>query len=232
MRKNPRAGDQDRIILMKTMPVLESSQIKQVHLGEVTRGLAKPIATIRLEPEDISRKFGVKFESTKDDLDELKAALIHSNSGRQFALVRHQHQPNPGTDILTYEHSPNLTDDLLDVLQLLAIRQRDLIWTHPEIETQQIRNTLKNHLASKRKPNPAFMRPVQPDDKLSAIVGSTPLPRSELTKKLWNYIKRHGCQDKKKKTMINADDSLRPVFNGKSQVSMFEMTKLVSKHLR
>src|SRR5947209_10543813 len=85
---------------------------------------------------------------------------------------------------------------------------------------------------SKRKPNPAFMRPVQPDDKLAAVVGSTPLPRSELTKKLWNYIKRRGLQDKKKRTMINADDSLRPVFNGKSQVSMFEMTKLVSKHLR
>ncbi len=85
---------------------------------------------------------------------------------------------------------------------------------------------------SKRKPNPAFMRPVQPDDKLAAVVGSQPLPRSELTKKLWNYIKRNGLQDKKKKTMINADDSLRPVFNGKSQVSMFEMTKLVSKHLR
>src|SRR5438477_610454 len=61
---------------------------------------------------------------------------------------------------------------------------------------------------SKRKPNPAFMRPVQPDDKLAAIVGSQPLPRSELTKKLWNYIKKHGCQDKKKRTMINADDSL------------------------
>src|SRR6478609_8211905 len=80
---------------------------------------------------------------------------------------------------------------------------------------------------SKRKPNAAFMRPVQPDDKLSAIVGSKPLPRSELTKKLWDYIKKHGCQDKKKRTQINADDALRPVFNGKSQVSMFEMTKLV-----
>ena len=76
------------------------------------------------------------------------------------------------------------------------------------------------------------MRPVQPDDKLAAIVGSTPLPRSELTKKLWNYIKKHGLQDKKKRTQINADDALRPVFNGKSQVSMFEMTKLVSKHLK
>jgi chromatin remodeling complex protein RSC6 len=90
----------------------------------------------------------------------------------------------------------------------------------------------KTKKTSKRKLNPAFMRPVQPDDKLAAIVGSTPLPRSELTKKLWNYIKRHGLQDRKKRTMINADESLRPVFNGKSQVSMFEMTKLVSGHIR
>ena len=90
----------------------------------------------------------------------------------------------------------------------------------------------KTKKTSKRKLNPAFMRPVQPDDKLAAIVGSTPLPRSELTKKLWNYIKRHGLQDKKKRTQINADDSLRPVFNGKSQVSLFEMTKLVSGHIR
>jgi chromatin remodeling complex protein RSC6 len=90
----------------------------------------------------------------------------------------------------------------------------------------------KTKKTSKRKLNPAFMRPVQPDDKLAAIVGSAPLPRSELTKKLWNYIKKHGLQDKKKRTQINADDSLRSVFNGKSQVSMFEMTKLVSGHIR
>ena len=85
---------------------------------------------------------------------------------------------------------------------------------------------------SKRKPNPAFMRPVQPDDKLAAVVGSRPLPRSELTKKLWDYIKKNGLQDRKKRTQINADETLRPVFNGKSQVSMFEMTKLVSGHIR
>src|SRR4030095_10950413 len=86
--------------------------------------------------------------------------------------------------------------------------------------------------ASKRKPNAAFMKPVQPDDKLAAIVGSKPLPRSELTKKLWDYIKKNGLQDKKKRTQINADNAMRPVFNGKSQVSMFEMTKLVSGHLK
>lgn len=83
-----------------------------------------------------------------------------------------------------------------------------------------------------RRPQPAFMRPLQPDAKLSAIVGSKPLPRSELTKKLWDYIKKNGLQDKKKKTQINADDSLRAVFNGKSQVSMHEMTKLVTGHIR
>jgi chromatin remodeling complex protein RSC6 len=89
----------------------------------------------------------------------------------------------------------------------------------------------KSKTPSKRKPNPAFMRPVQPDDKLAAVVGSRPLPRSELTKKLWDYIKKNGLQDSKVRTQINADDALRPVFNGKSQVSMFEMTKLVSGHI-
>jgi chromatin remodeling complex protein RSC6 len=76
------------------------------------------------------------------------------------------------------------------------------------------------------------MRPVQPDDTLAAVVGSSPLPRTELTKKLWSYIKRNRLQDTKVRTQINADDKLRPVFGGKSKVSMFEMTKLVSKHLR
>jgi chromatin remodeling complex protein RSC6 len=84
---------------------------------------------------------------------------------------------------------------------------------------------------AKRKPNAAFLKPVQPDEKLSAVVGSKPLPRTELTKKLWDYIKKNKLQDPKKKTMINADDALKAVFNGKKQVSMFEMTKLVSDHL-
>jgi chromatin remodeling complex protein RSC6 len=82
-----------------------------------------------------------------------------------------------------------------------------------------------------RKPNAAFMKPVTPDAKLAAVVGSNPLPRTELTKKLWAYIKKNGLQDKKVKTQINADDALKAVFNGKSKVSMFEMTKLVSGHV-
>ncbi len=84
---------------------------------------------------------------------------------------------------------------------------------------------------SKRKPNAAFMRPMQPDSKLAAIVGSKAIPRSEITKKVWDYIKKHGLQDKKKRTMINADDNMRAVFGGKGQVSMFEMTKLVNQHM-
>ncbi len=75
------------------------------------------------------------------------------------------------------------------------------------------------------------MKPVTPDAKLAAVVGSTPLPRTELTKKLWAYIKKNGLQDKKVRTQINADDALKAVFGGKSKVSMFEMTKLVSGHV-
>ena len=85
---------------------------------------------------------------------------------------------------------------------------------------------------STRKPSAAFMKPVQPDEKLAKVVGAKPLPRTELTKKLWDYIRKHGLQDKKQRTLINADENLRDVFNGKKQVSMFEMTKLVSGHLQ
>lgn len=75
------------------------------------------------------------------------------------------------------------------------------------------------------------MKPVQPDAALAAVVGSSPLPRTEMTKKLWAYIKKNGLQDKKNKRMINADAALKVVFGGKAQVSMFDMTKLVSKHV-
>jgi chromatin remodeling complex protein RSC6 len=85
---------------------------------------------------------------------------------------------------------------------------------------------------TKRKPNAAFMKPVQPDDVLAAVVGAKPLPRTELTKKLWDYIKKNGLQDKKVKTQINADDKLKAVFGGKKSVTMFEMTKLVSGHIK
>jgi chromatin remodeling complex protein RSC6 len=79
--------------------------------------------------------------------------------------------------------------------------------------------------------NSAFMKPLQPDSELAAIVGSKPLPRTEVTKKVWEYIKKNSLQDKKVKTVINADDKLKPIFKGKKSVTMFELTKLVNEHL-
>ncbi len=83
----------------------------------------------------------------------------------------------------------------------------------------------------KRTPSAAFMKPMQPDAALGAVIGNNAMPRTEITKKLWAYIKRNGLQDSKNRRAINADDKLRPVFGGKSQVSMFDMTKLVSRHM-
>lgn len=90
----------------------------------------------------------------------------------------------------------------------------------------------KSSSGKKRKPNAAFMAPMTPSSQLSNVVGSNAIPRTEVTKKLWGYIKRKGLQDSKNRRMINADENLRPIFGGKGQVSMFEMTRLVNKHLK
>ena len=82
------------------------------------------------------------------------------------------------------------------------------------------------------KANSKFMAPVTPNDTLAELVGNKPMPRTEIVKKLWVYIKKNGLQDKKNKRMINADDALKKVFGGKAQVSMFDMTKLVNKHVK
>ena len=102
-----------------------------------------------------------------------------------------------------------------------------------KVAKKKMKKTAKRKVkkASKRKPSAAFMKPMKPSAALSAVVGSSPLPRTEVTKKLWQYIKRKGLQDSKNRRMINADDNLRVVFGGKSKVSMFDMTKMVSKHL-
>ncbi len=85
---------------------------------------------------------------------------------------------------------------------------------------------------AKRKPNAAFMKPMTPSAALGAVIGANPQPRTEVTKKVWAYIKKNKLQDTKNKRNINADDKLKEVFGGKKQVSMFEMTKLISKHLK
>ena len=93
------------------------------------------------------------------------------------------------------------------------------------------RKTKRKSSGKKRTPNAAFMKPMQPSSDLASVVGSSPMPRTEVTKKLWQYIKRKGLQDSKNRRMINADENLRPIF-GRGQVSMFEMTRLVNKHLK
>jgi chromatin remodeling complex protein RSC6 len=84
---------------------------------------------------------------------------------------------------------------------------------------------------AKRKPNAAFMKEMNPSEDLAQVVGNKPIPRTEVVKKLWAYIRKNNLQDAKERRMINADDRLKPIFGGKKQVSMFEMTKLVNKHL-
>ena len=90
----------------------------------------------------------------------------------------------------------------------------------------------KKRAGAKRKPNAAFMKPMTPSATLAAVIGANAQPRTEVTKKMWQYIKKHNLQDKKNRRMINADDKLKPLFGGKGQVSMFDMTKLVSRHLK
>jgi upstream activation factor subunit UAF30 len=85
---------------------------------------------------------------------------------------------------------------------------------------------------AKRKPNAAFMKPMTPSAQLGEVIGAKAMPRTEVTKKLWAYIKKNGLQDKKNKRMIKSDDKLKAVFGGKATVNMFEMTKLVSRHLK
>jgi chromatin remodeling complex protein RSC6 len=102
-------------------------------------------------------------------------------------------------------------------------------------KTAKKKTAVKKTAAKKktaRKPNAAFMKPVTPSTELAEVIGSKPVPRTEVTKKLWAYIKKNGLQDPKNRRMIKADAALKPVFGGKAAVNMFEMTKLVGKHLK
>ena len=101
-----------------------------------------------------------------------------------------------------------------------------------EKEKKKAIHIVNEVMPPKRKSNATFMKPVRPDAALGAVVGIKAIPRTQVTKKIWAYVKRKGLRDKKKRTTINADDKLKAVFGGKKQVTMFEMTKLVSKHLK
>ena len=89
----------------------------------------------------------------------------------------------------------------------------------------------KKSSGKKRAPNPAFMKPLQPSAKLAAVIGNSPMPRTQVISKLWAYIKRNGLQDSKNRRAINADEKLRPLFGGRSQVTMFDLAKIANKNL-
>jgi chromatin remodeling complex protein RSC6 len=100
------------------------------------------------------------------------------------------------------------------------------------VKKTAVKKTAAKKKTAARKPNAAFMKPVTPSSELAEVIGAKPVPRTEVTKKLWAYIKKNGLQDPKNRRMIKADAALKPVFGGKATVNMFEMTKLVGKHLK
>lgn len=106
---------------------------KQLHLGDMEHGLAKPIAVLALEPGELSLRTGLRFETTRDDLDYLQAALFQTAKGSQFALVRHHHAPNSGTDLLANERTVDLGLALEEALSALEIASTELTWKHPDI---------------------------------------------------------------------------------------------------
>jgi hypothetical protein len=106
--------------------------IEQVPLAKTERGLARAVARLGLEPAEITDRVGLQFENARDDLDDLEAAVFRAQSGKQFALIRHRHQPHPGTDILIDEQLPDLAAALHEALQALKFKSQDLTWTHPK----------------------------------------------------------------------------------------------------
>jgi upstream activation factor subunit UAF30 len=101
----------------------------------------------------------------------------------------------------------------------------------PAARRKTAKRATKKSSGKKRAPNPAFMRPLQPSAKLAAVIGNSPMPRTQVISKLWAYIKRNGLQDAKNRRAINADEKLRPLFNNRSQVTMFDLAKIANQNL-
>jgi upstream activation factor subunit UAF30 len=101
----------------------------------------------------------------------------------------------------------------------------------PAARKKAAKKATRKSSGKKRAPNPAFMRPLQPSSQLAAVIGNSPMPRTQVISKLWAYIKRNGLQDAKNRRAINADEKLRPLFGGRSQVTMFDLAKIANKNL-
>jgi upstream activation factor subunit UAF30 len=210
--------------------------------------LGDPIAVLRVEPEQLTRETGVMFVRGYDDLDYVRVAAVSLSGGQPFLLVRHEGKPQGGTEIVPSRGvSRDISSQLVRLLDALQLGPQDVAWSHPQISLTRRRSpkktprrssavgsapVQKKRVRAPRAPSAGFMKPLKPDATLAEVVGSKPLPRTEVAKKLWAYIKKQGLQDSRNRRMINADAKLNAVFGGKRKVSMFEMTKLISKHLK
>jgi hypothetical protein len=110
------------------------NQFEQLKLDQMEHGLARPIAVLAVEPPELTTKLGIQFESSKDDLDKLDAALLRLPNGMQFALVRHHHAPNPGTDLLVNERRADIAGALEAALEALGMNFDAVTWMHPDIK--------------------------------------------------------------------------------------------------
>jgi hypothetical protein len=156
------------------------------------RGLARPVATLKLEPTEITKRVGLTFETTKDDLDDVEAAVFRASTGRQIALVRHRHQPNRGTDILINERSRNLSAAVRDALQALNFQAHDLQWTSPKVS---LRSWTRAHRVPKFRLSSATLR------KAAGIQEHIERLQAELSQTLARNTGEHRPTVSKKPTM-------------------------------
>lgn len=161
------------------MPKRSPTTFQQIPLEKMEHGLARPVATLNLEPSEITSRLGLRFETSKDDLDELEAAVVSTVSGRQFALVRHRHQPQPGTDVLVNEGSSDLEADLRGVLAALHFGASELRWVHPEIDTQSLTTEV---FEQKKVKNPTLNDP-KPSKEITTTFGVGDVVRVHLNVK-------------------------------------------------
>ena len=146
-----------------------------------------------------------------------------------LALFLNRKRPEDPTSVDAWKPTEKAVEEIKHLAEEAVAVETAVV---AKVKKTAAKTTAKKAPAKKRTPNAAFMKPLTPSAALAAVIGSTPSPRTEVVSKLWTYIKKHNLQDKVNKRNINADDKLGKVFGGKKTVSMFEMTKLISGHLK
>jgi upstream activation factor subunit UAF30 len=211
----------------------------------------EPVAVISKEPEELAAGRKLTFEEGYDDLDSLRECAFRGTSGAIFGLVRYVHAPRPGTQLLVKARSLTQATELLaQAVETLDLTMPDLIWIRQELWAGMSAATEAREAARKAKegakkgkagrakdadsasPPDVAIGLLKPDAALAKVVGSAPMSRQDVTKRLWAYIKRKGLQDKSNRRMINADDALRLLFGGKPQLDMGEVPSIIDRHVK